>query len=762
MQDLKPHDHQAKNIDKIRDWFRKGVLSVLWYLPTGGGKSFAAGFMLLTASVAGKRCWFVVHRRELLRQTMRLFKILGIDFGVIAAGFEEQPAKLVQICSINTLARRIDRLQKPQLLIQDECFRGDVMVDGRTISSYIVGDMVRSFSHRVSRVQLRRITRVFVSRPTSLLSVVTSSGQHYVCTHNHPFHIGGRGYVDAKELSSGDILTSMHGMRQSLPAGYLSQAISVAKNWANLLRNRVFEIVSRENIVGDDGAYEQTICIGANDGQKPDAIFGKSRQDVGDIEAYKAHAKNTWWKWEGNDCTSIYFERRYRRSFPDCGARSKDWCSARLWITESLQARFGHPVSDDSNRGGRGVPLFAHSASARLEEAEFSDCKRVESIEIHEPTSDGTFGGMLPDGKVYNLEVDANHNYFVDDLLVHNCHHLPCKSWSDVLAKIGKCFMVGLSASPCRNDGRGLGNYFGAMVMGLNIRQLVAQGFLSPFRTFVPAQVDTSGLHVRGGDYVTAEAEALVDTPSITGCAVSEYRKLCHDKRAIVFCTSIQHSKHVAEQFRAAGYAAVHIDGTTDDHLRDMAIDDFERGAIRVLCNVDLCGEGLSINAIECVILLRPTQSLGLYIQQVGRGLRTWPGKECLTILDHVGNTMKFGFIDEPREWTLEGDADKRKKKPAPGIRVCPKCFAASPARATVCVECGTPFEVKPRQNVEEREGELIELTAEQIAKKRERMAQGQATTLAQLENIARITGKKPGWAMHVMAGREAKKRRQA
>src|ERR1019366_6795109 len=144
-------------------------------------------------------------------------------------------------------------------------------------------------------------------------------------------------------------------------------------------------------------------------------------------------------------------------------------------------------------------------------------------------------------------------------------------------------------------------------------------------------------------------------------------------------------------------------------------------GAIQILCNVDLCGEGLSINAIECVILLRPTQSLGLYIQQVGRGLRTWPGKEQLTILDHVGSTYKFGLIDEPREWTLTMDTERRKKKPAPSIRVCPKCFAASPARAIVCVECGAVFEVKPRQEVIEKDGELIELTAEQIAKKQVR-----------------------------------------
>jgi len=419
---------------------------------------------LLAASLTGKRCWFIVHRRELLRQTMRLFKMLGIDFGVIAAGFPEQSSKLVQICSVNTLARRIDRLAKPQLVIQDEC------------------------------------------------------------------------------------------------------------------------------------------------------------------------------------------------------------------------------------------------------------------------------------------------------------HHLPCKSWSDVLAKIGKCFMVGLSASPCRNDGRGLGNYFGAMVHGLSIKELISQGYLSPFRTFVPAIVDTSGLHVRGGDYVTSETEALVDKPSITGCAVSEYRKHCDGKRAIVFCASIKHSQHVAQQFREAGYAAVHIDGTTDDQIRDMAIDDFERGAIQVLCNVDICGEGLSINAIECVILLRPTQSLGLYIQQVGRGLRTWPGKECLTILDNVGNTMRFDFIDADREWTLSGDVEKIKKKPAIGIRVCPKCFAASPARATTCVECGAKFEVKPRQEIDERDGELVELSAAESAEKRAKLKERQFTgyaSLEQLKEFGRRKGYSPGWAEYRFHAREAKKMRK-
>src|ERR1017187_5162228 len=118
---LQPYAHQQSNIDAIREHFRRGVKSVLWYLPTGGGKSLATGFMLLKASNAGHRCWFIVHRRELIRQTENVFKELGLDYGVIAAGRTMQPWKLVQICSVNTLARQIDKREKPHLVAQDEC-----------------------------------------------------------------------------------------------------------------------------------------------------------------------------------------------------------------------------------------------------------------------------------------------------------------------------------------------------------------------------------------------------------------------------------------------------------------------------------------------------------------------------------------------------------------------------------------------------------------------------------------------------------------
>ena len=193
-----------------------------------------------------------------------------------------------------------------------------------------------------------------------------------------------------------------------------------------------------------------------------------------------------------------------------------------------------------------------------------------------------------------------------------------------------------------------------------------------------------------------------------------------------------------------------------------MAVQDFRDGKLKVIAQCDLANEGWDLPGVHCGIFLRPTSSLGLWIQMTGRCFRELsPGKTHALLLDHVGNTQRHGLPDDDREWTLTNDFVKRKNAPVPGIRVCPKCFAASPARSIVCRECGHVFEVKPRQEVEEREGELIELTPEQIQHKRERMMQGRSKSLQQLEEFARKKGYSDGWAAHVWRAREAKKQKR-
>jgi DNA repair protein RadD len=348
-------------------------------------------------------------------------------------------------------------------------------------------------------------------------------------------------------------------------------------------------------------------------------------------------------------------------------------------------------------------------------------------------------------------------------IVIDEAHHVtPGGQWSTILRAYSQAKNLGVTATPIRLDGRGLASHFDKLILGPTYPELIGMGYLVRPRIFAPPTVDTSGLHVRAGEFKTEEADALMDVPSITGDAFSHYKKHADGLPGLAFCTSVKHAEHVAERFRKEGVAAVSLNGGTDKELRRMAVADFKRGAIRILASCDLFSEGFDVPGAHVGIMLRPTSSLGLFLQQCGRLARPLPGKEFYTLLDHVGNTQRFGMPDEAREWELTPDVIKKKKADAPGVRVCPSCFAASPARSLICVECKHVFEVKERQNVEERDGELVELTAEQIAKKHARVEQGMTKELAGLREIARIKGYKESWAEHVYAGRLAAKAKKA
>jgi superfamily II DNA or RNA helicase len=348
-------------------------------------------------------------------------------------------------------------------------------------------------------------------------------------------------------------------------------------------------------------------------------------------------------------------------------------------------------------------------------------------------------------------------------IICDEAHHCAGgNTWSKIIKHYAQAKILGVTATPIRSDSMGLAAHFDRLIVGPSVRELIAAGYLAKPRIFAPPTVDTSGLHIRAGEYQTAETEALMDVPTITGDALAHYRKHADTLPALVFCTSVAHAHHVADRFRRDNIAAIALNGSTDREVRRMAVQDFRDGKIQVLASCDLFSEGFDVPGVHVGILLRPTASEGLFRQQCGRILRPAPGKSVAIILDHCNNTLKFGLPDEGRTWQLTEDATTRKKKSPPGIRVCPKCFAASAARALVCCDCGHVFEVQPRQEVKEKDGELVELTAEEIARKRERQEQGRAMTRAQLLEIARIKGRNPGWVDHVLAGREAKRRKQA
>jgi superfamily II DNA or RNA helicase len=335
------------------------------------------------------------------------------------------------------------------------------------------------------------------------------------------------------------------------------------------------------------------------------------------------------------------------------------------------------------------------------------------------------------------------------------CHHVAAASWAKIHEAYPDAIHIGLSATPERLDGTGLHQWFRNIVLGPSVSWLIEQQFLARYRLFAPSRPDLGGVHTRMGDFVRSEAAAAMDRPAITGDAVAHYRKLAAGKRAVVFCTSVEHSQHVVAQFRAAGFAAEHVDGETDPRERDAALRRFEAGETTILSNVELFGEGVDIPGIEVAILLRPTQSLSLYLQQVGRALRPAPGKSEALILDHAGNALRHGLPDDDRQWSLEGQKRRKGARDPDDVPVkqCPKCFAVVRAQTQRC-ECGHIW-IPQGRVVDQVAGELAEVDPAMLRRQRAK-EQGSAKTLQDLIALGVARGyKNPrAWAHHVYQAR--------
>jgi len=352
-----------------------------------------------------------------------------------------------------------------------------------------------------------------------------------------------------------------------------------------------------------------------------------------------------------------------------------------------------------------------------------------------------------------------------DVIVVDEAHHATAGSWKKVIEAFPNAKILGVTATPCRGDGRGLGSKYGGVfddiVIGPQISELIEKGHLvSPVVYAPPQKLDLSNIRIIRGDYDAKETELAVDKPTITGDAVQHYMKLCSGVPAVAFCVSIKHAENVAEEFRAKGFRAYAVSGEMDDDIRTRILDGLGNGTVDVVTSCDLISEGTDIPAIGCAILLRPTQSTGLYLQQVGRALRKFEGKKHSLILDHVGNWRTHGLPDDDRDWTLEGK--KRRSKKANDdeenvrIQQCTECFMVHEP-GPECPSCGHVYPIKEIMP-DQVEGTLEIITSadkKELKKQRSREV-SQARTLDELKAIGKDRGYKRGWATHIFNSRNS------
>ena len=338
---------------------------------------------------------------------------------------------------------------------------------------------------------------------------------------------------------------------------------------------------------------------------------------------------------------------------------------------------------------------------------------------------------------------------FFQLVIIDEAHHSNAGTWAKVLDHFQSAHVLGVTATPIRLDGRGLGEHYQAMVEGPSAAWLTDNGYLASARVLAPPGFDTTGLRKRMGDFDTKEAEHRIGT--IMGDCLSHYRKHLNGQTAIAFCCSVAHAEAVAALFQCNGIPAASIDGSMDAGTRRELLSDLGTGRIKVLTSCALIGEGVDVPSVGGCILLRPTASTSLHLQMIGRCLRPSPGKAAAVVLDHVGNTLRLGHHLEPREWTLDGLA-KRDREAAPSVKVCPQCFATSMSAAQVCRECGHVFAPQETRELKVVEGELVEMQRQQ------RRQQGTAQSLDDLRKLAQQRGYKRGWAERVYQARLAKR----
>jgi DNA repair protein RadD len=304
---------------------------------------------------------------------------------------------------------------------------------------------------------------------------------------------------------------------------------------------------------------------------------------------------------------------------------------------------------------------------------------------------------------------------------------------------------IGLSATPCRKDGRGLNVLFDKLVDVASVADLTEQGHLVPARYFSIAEPDLSRVKTQAGDYkldelATAMSPLVADIPDT-------WLRRGGGRRTAVFAVNVAHSVALKAAFIAAGVAAEHVDGNTPIAEREAIFGRFSSGKTQVLCNVMVASIGFDLPALNCIVLARPTKSLATYLQMIGRGLRPAPGKTDCLVLDHSGCVHRLGFAADERFWTLDGHADlatsKRAREKSSGKEVtCPECrFVYAGGRT--CPACQHYIAPKGKE-IKTLDGELIEVGAHLPADRVER-----AVFYLELKGYATQHGFKPGWAAY-------------
>jgi DNA repair protein RadD len=339
-------------------------------------------------------------------------------------------------------------------------------------------------------------------------------------------------------------------------------------------------------------------------------------------------------------------------------------------------------------------------------------------------------------------------------IIIDEAHHVGARTWRLILDEYPNARRLGLTATPCRGDGKGLGNYFDELIEGPQIPELIGTKHLVPTTYYAPANPDLLGVETRQGDYMVSQLADRMNRNDLVGDIVSNWHKLAQRRKTLVFCVDVAHSVHIKDEFVKSGVRAEHVDGSTPKSERDAILARLASGETELVTNCMVLTEGFDLPAMACIVLARPTKQIGLFRQMAGRGLRPAPDKRNLLLIDHSGAVFRHGLLEDPVAWTL--DVTKIAKNQAHESRnqhaisrliECSQCGALRKG-GEPCPHCG--FQPKRRPDaIIFREGELARVDHKSRQPVQSFDPHERMRWHAMLTCIAIERGYKPGWAAH-------------
>jgi len=575
------------------------------------------------------RIMIIAHREELIFQAQdKIQRItdqeadieMGADWATGGWLKSDIVISTVQTQVSGRLGGRMTRFKPDEfsLLVIDECFPAGTLIDGVPIEKRKVGDRIRTFHHYQKSLCVNTITHVFKRKTDIIVEVKLMNGKKFVCTPNHPIFTL-CGYKPAGKLLFCDmVLTIIPTEKEDYETQFDVPCMQETVPLRGQTPQNLLLAVSKKNKLSDGGKDEPEVRIGEDEEKQSDAQCGNQSEGFNHFKSKRMEASCSWWKWARIHISSIYIGLLFGLADGSCDTDKE---GKTFWLSKLLQSGYRKLRLKSGCRGGRQQPQSACSEKARCKKSGLFEYVRVDSVTVFKRGSSERFEQLCPKGVVYNLEVENDNNYFVENTLVHNCHHAPAATYRRVIDhyKQNKNLKVlGVTATPDRKDGRAMGQIFNEVAYSYDIRDAIDDGWLVPIEqqsVFVKS-LDYSEIKTTAGDLNGKELAGVLEFEENLHAIASPTIELTGSKKTLIFAASVAQAERLTEIInRHKPDQARFVYGKTPKETRREMFKAYADHRFQYLVNVGVATEGFDDPDIECVVLARPTKSRAFYTQ---------------------------------------------------------------------------------------------------------------------------------------------------